>query len=139
MSKKLPRALSDPSQTTTPTQITTRKRKHISLSFEEGSEISSEKNELIEKKVKSEPLKWREIYQLISIMRKENPAPVDTMGCSELSDEESPPSVKRYQTLISLMLSSQTKDQVNYCKYFKYIMKIFTISIEKKDNLSSNE
>lgn len=36
-------------------------------------------------------------------------APVDTMGCSKLS-EELDEKTKRYQTLISLMLSSQTKD-----------------------------
>ena len=40
------------------------------------------------------------------------PAPVDTMGCERLADGESDPKTFRFQTLVSLMLSSQTKDQV---------------------------
>jgi endonuclease-3 len=40
-------------------------------------------------------------------MRKETVAPVDTMGCGVISERTSP-KIFRYQTLISLMLSSQT-------------------------------
>ena len=40
-------------------------------------------------------------------MRKETVAPVDTMGCGVLG-EKTTPQIWRYQTLISLMLSSQT-------------------------------
>ncbi|KAH2238638.1 alpha,alpha-trehalase nth1 [Aspergillus fumigatus] len=46
-------------------------------------------------------------------MRENNPtAPVDTMGCAELYWRSSSPRDKRFQTLIALMLSSQTKDTV---------------------------
>jgi endonuclease III len=45
-------------------------------------------------------------------MRAETPAPVDTMGCAVLANPTAPPKTQRFQTLISLMLSSQTLDTV---------------------------
>jgi endonuclease III len=45
-------------------------------------------------------------------MRAEIPAPVDTMGCAVLANPTAPPKTQRFQTLISLMLSSQTLDTV---------------------------
>lgn len=41
-------------------------------------------------------------------------APVDTMGCHKCADEDADDKTRRYHCLVSLMLSSQTKDQVNY-------------------------
>lgn len=58
-------------------------------------------------------------------MRKEFPAPVDTMGCDVFQDSKVEPRICRFHCLISLMLSSQTKDQVNFAvmtrlkKWFK--------------------
>jgi endonuclease-3 len=60
----------------------------------------------------SPPTGWRETYDLITELRADRTAVVDTMGCeaiNESADEET----QAYQTLISLMLSSQTKDTVN--------------------------
>ncbi|ORY14437.1 DNA glycosylase [Clohesyomyces aquaticus] len=45
-------------------------------------------------------------------MRNENVAPVDTMGCESLADRTATPRDQRFQTLVALMLSSQTKDTV---------------------------
>jgi endonuclease III len=45
-------------------------------------------------------------------MRAETPAPVDTMGCAVLANPTAAPKTQRFQTLISLMLSSQTLDTV---------------------------
>jgi endonuclease-3 len=45
-------------------------------------------------------------------MRRRIPAPVDTMGCDKLADRAANPRDQRFQTLVSLMLSSQTKDTV---------------------------
>eukprot|EP01098_Paradermamoeba_levis_P009203 TRINITY_DN381_c0_g1_i10.p1 TRINITY_DN381_c0_g1~~TRINITY_DN381_c0_g1_i10.p1 ORF type:complete len:147 (-),score=35.51 TRINITY_DN381_c0_g1_i10:209-595(-) len=45
-------------------------------------------------------------------MRSLNLAPVDTMGCEALAEVHPDPKVFRYQTLISLMLSSQTRDEM---------------------------
>lgn len=58
------------------------------------------------------PPNWEEIYALTREMRNENPAPVDTMGCESLADRTRSPRDQRFQTLVSLMLSSQTKDTV---------------------------
>ena len=72
------------------------------------------------KKIKSEdgnvkiepPPNWEEIYALTREMRNENVAPVDTMGCESLADRQKSPRDQRFQTLVALMLSSQTKDTV---------------------------
>lgn len=58
------------------------------------------------------PANWEEIYALTREMRNENAAPVDTMGCESLADRSQTPRDQRFQTLIALMLSSQTKDTV---------------------------
>jgi endonuclease-3 len=58
------------------------------------------------------PANWEEIYALTREMRNENVAPVDTMGCESLADRSRTPRDQRFQTLIALMLSSQTKDTV---------------------------
>ncbi|KAH9498386.1 hypothetical protein Btru_008142, partial [Bulinus truncatus] len=59
-----------------------------------------------------QPPKWLEQLRNITEMRKSRDAPVDTMGCDVISDSNASPEVFRYQVLLSLMLSSQTKDQV---------------------------
>ncbi|KAJ5800807.1 uncharacterized protein N7518_002875 [Penicillium psychrosexuale] len=59
------------------------------------------------------PSNWETMYNIVKEMRANNPtAPVDTMGCSELYWRASSPKDRRFQTLIALMLSSQTKDTV---------------------------
>ncbi|EKG20326.1 hypothetical protein MPH_02340 [Macrophomina phaseolina MS6] len=45
-------------------------------------------------------------------MRSRIVAPVDTMGCESLADRKDSPVDQRLQTLVALMLSSQTKDTV---------------------------
>ncbi|KAL2802706.1 hypothetical protein BJX63DRAFT_425847 [Aspergillus granulosus] len=73
------------------------------------------------RKIKSEdgsftvepPSNWEAMYSIVKKMRENNPtAPVDTMGCAELHWRASSPRDQRFQTLIALMLSSQTKDTV---------------------------
>lgn len=59
------------------------------------------------------PSNWEVMYDTVKKMREENPtAPVDTMGCAELYWRGSSPRDQRFQTLVALMLSSQTKDTV---------------------------
>ncbi|KAJ7290143.1 DNA glycosylase [Mycena rebaudengoi] len=60
----------------------------------------------------SAPARWREVYDLIKEMRSTTVAPVDTMGCHMAQEKETDPKNKRFATLVSLMLSPQTKDQV---------------------------
>ncbi|KAI9819726.1 MAG: DNA N-glycosylase and apurinic/apyrimidinic (AP) lyase [Thelocarpon impressellum] len=58
------------------------------------------------------PLHWEEVYSTIKTMRASLTAPVDTMGCERLADPLSSPNDQRFQTLVALMLSSQTRDAV---------------------------
>lgn len=62
-----------------------------------------------------EPINWRQMLGNIRRMRTEQPAPVDSMGCDQFRDDVSVPAkTRRFHTLVSLMLSSQTKDQANF-------------------------
>ncbi|KAF9453738.1 DNA glycosylase [Macrolepiota fuliginosa MF-IS2] len=58
------------------------------------------------------PENWREVYDTIKEMRSRITAPVDTMGCDQAQRNESDPKNRRFSTLVALMLSSQTKDEV---------------------------
>ncbi|CDS07453.1 hypothetical protein LRAMOSA01402 [Lichtheimia ramosa] len=58
------------------------------------------------------PENWQTVYDRIRDYRSKTTAPVDTMGCERLAEENVSDKVFRFQTLISLMLSSQTKDTV---------------------------
>lgn len=78
------------------------------------------------------PPRWQETYDTIKSMRSRIVAPVDTMGCDQAQLKEIEPKVSdnfvlsysrfqqvdsggqnaRFSTLVSLMLSSQTKDEV---------------------------
>ncbi|XP_077101892.1 endonuclease III-like protein 1 isoform X3 [Siphateles boraxobius] len=62
--------------------------------------------------LKWEPCDWRTQLSFIREMRSKRDAPVDQMGAEKCYDTEAPSEVRRYQVLISLMLSSQTKDLV---------------------------
>lgn len=59
-----------------------------------------------------EPQDWRQQLANIRTMRSGKDAPVDQLGAEHCYDPSAPPKVRRYQVLLSLMLSSQTKDQV---------------------------
>ncbi|KAI0479546.1 DNA glycosylase [Xylaria cf. heliscus] len=65
----------------------------------------------------SPPADWDEMYAAVRLMRQEggaaSDAPVDTMGCERLALATASPRDQRFQTLVALMLSSQTKDTVN--------------------------
>ncbi|XP_055615484.1 endonuclease III-like protein 1 [Toxorhynchites rutilus septentrionalis] len=64
---------------------------------------------------KWEPNNWRLMLENIREMRQSKSAPVDTMGCDQFrNDDKVLPKTSRFYTLVSLMLSSQTKDQVNF-------------------------
>uniref|UniRef100_A0A3Q3S5A0 Endonuclease III-like protein 1 n=1 Tax=Mastacembelus armatus TaxID=205130 RepID=A0A3Q3S5A0_9TELE len=59
-----------------------------------------------------EPPDWKKQLGFIREMRSSHDAPVDHMGAEKCYDPEAPAHVRRFQVLVSLMLSSQTKDQV---------------------------
>lgn len=58
------------------------------------------------------PKNWESILSKITKFRSLNKAPVDTLGCTSQA-ETTNEKTYRYQILVSLQLSSQTKDQVN--------------------------
>jgi hypothetical protein len=60
----------------------------------------------------AEPQGWREIYDLVVELRKERDAPVDWAGSESLGTDQASGEVDKFHTLLALMLSSQTKDQV---------------------------
>jgi endonuclease-3 len=49
-------------------------------------------------------------YPRIVAMRRSRDAPVDSVGCDKIQDANAPDSARRFQVLVALMLSSQTKD-----------------------------
>ena len=55
---------------------------------------------------------WRKLYDLTLELRKERDAPVDWAGSESLGKDPITGEIDKYHALISLMLSSQTKDQV---------------------------
>jgi endonuclease-3 len=63
------------------------------------------------------PSDWEAMYDAVKQMRAPGGpaygAAVDTMGCERLADRTASPKDQRFHTLVSLMLSSQTKDTVN--------------------------
>jgi endonuclease III-like protein 1 len=59
------------------------------------------------------PKNWQTVFNNIKEMRKLG-APVDTMGCDQCHDLSSSEPEQRFQILISLMLSSQTRDHVTH-------------------------
>lgn len=60
------------------------------------------------------PTNWEKTLEYVKEMRKHKTAPVDEMGCHKCADPNASDRVFRYQSLIALMLSSQTKDQVTH-------------------------
>lgn len=84
-----------------------------------------------------EPPYWRQHLDNIRQMRSSKDAPVDSMGAFSCADIDASPETKRYQILLALMLSSQTKDSVTYAammnlrKYGCTVDKIVELSEEK--------
>jgi endonuclease III len=58
------------------------------------------------------PKDWMDIYCLVEELRQDRTAPCDHSGCEALPDTSADPVTKRFQVLVCLMLSSQTKDAV---------------------------
>jgi len=85
------------------TERVVKKRRHLSIKSDDDTSDSGWK-----------PPDWEKTLRYIREMRKYVIAPVDDMGCDRAADMNESPEVIRYHILVSLMLSSQTKDEVNY-------------------------
>mmetsp|Transcript_29034 Transcript_29034/g.40860 ORF Transcript_29034/g.40860 Transcript_29034/m.40860 type:complete len:112 (-) Transcript_29034:747-1082(-) len=95
-----------------------KQRDHVQIKFQESEtqDVPAERMDKLEESNNSnqntstkEPAKWKEMWEKISEMRKERNAPVDLMGCGTQADPDAEPKVQRFQTLIGVMLSSQTR------------------------------
>lgn len=86
-------------------------RKHVVVSSEDDK---NEEVELDTKKIKIAPKNWEIIFKNIKQMRLEHKSPVDTMGCEQCADKEASPANQRFQILVALMLSAQTRDEVTF-------------------------
>ncbi|KAF6203527.1 hypothetical protein GE061_001858 [Apolygus lucorum] len=96
-----------------------KKRKPVKVKLEEEDITTSPKVAKTERKMLEVncdwfPANWEKTLDNIRKMRKEVEAPVDSMGCDMCHDKTTSPKIQRYQILVSLMLSSQTKDQVTF-------------------------
>jgi len=78
-----------------------KQRKHIKIEAEDLPTVAVPEN-------------WKTQYENILFMRRERNAPVDTMGCEKVQNSSDDPKIQRWHCLVSLMLSSQTKDEVNF-------------------------
>ncbi|XP_037830590.1 endonuclease III-like protein 1 isoform X2 [Kryptolebias marmoratus] len=83
-----------------------RRRRLVKLEYEKEDVASGIKTE------DWEPPAWKRQLEFIRDMRSGRDAPVDKMGAEKCYDAGAPAHVRRFQVLVSLMLSSQTKDQV---------------------------
>eukprot|EP00118_Oscarella_pearsei_P005103 m.22865 g.22865 ORF g.22865 m.22865 type:complete len:273 (+) comp28413_c0_seq1:101-919(+) len=89
-----------------------KKRRRIDVKYEDAD---FEEDAAAEKKLEEsawEPLDWRLHLENIKSMRSDRSAPVDKMGAECHVDNTLPPEVSRLHVLVSLLLSSQTKDQI---------------------------
>ena len=57
------------------------------------------------------PNKWKELLACVKEIRASLRAPVDDIGCHRLHDTKAPIEDQRFQILVALMLSAQTRDQ----------------------------
>lgn len=66
------------------------------------------------KTMETPPANWQRTIENIRKVRQKFPAPVDTMGCDKCHDKADKDINQRFQVLVSLMLSSQTKDPITW-------------------------
>ncbi|KRT78570.1 hypothetical protein AMK59_8579 [Oryctes borbonicus] len=80
---------------------------------------------------------WPEVLKNLREMRKGSDAPVDSMGCQQCMDKNANPKDVRYQALLALMLSSQTKDNVTHTAMLK--LREYGCSIENLLKISDEK
>ena len=73
---------------------------------------SSRKRQRIDPGSLNPPKDWEKVYSLVEELRADRTAPVDSNGAEALPQRNLGDKVYRFQVLIALMLSSQTKDGI---------------------------
>lgn len=106
-------ALMMPRSTRSGKLLTVKNEENNNDSSQAGDQVSPGPVE-VKSEPKWEPANWQEQLENIRQMRETALAPVDTMGCEKCYEGPDAPKLKRFHVLVSLMLSSQTKDEVNH-------------------------
>ena len=101
-----------------------RKRAHVKIEVDdagddEDAKATTPKAAAAKTKKKTPPFSppedWRDVLAAIKRQRAVGGAPVDTMGCEKISEDAAPDDRgRRFVTLVSAMLSSQTKDPITH-------------------------
>ncbi len=91
---------------------TPQKRKKTRKSATSSRTSSSRKRQRITPGSLDPPKNWEKIYSIVEELRKDRTAPLDSDGGEALPEKHLGEKVYRFQVLIALMLSSQTKDAV---------------------------
>ena len=101
-----------------------RKRAHVKIEVDdagddEDAKATTPKAAAAKTKKKTPPFSppedWRDVLAAIKRQRAVGGAPVDTMGCEKISEDAAPDAKgRRFVTLVSAMLSSQTKDPITH-------------------------
>lgn len=93
-------------------ELKKRKNKNVKSDKIKIDEKGVDKKIIDEKNVEFKRAHFLLTYNKLKEMRKDIIAPVDKYGCDKLSEKTNDMKVFRFQTLISCMLSSRTKDEV---------------------------
>ncbi|XP_003744683.1 endonuclease III-like protein 1 [Galendromus occidentalis] len=111
-----PDAPGTPAEHTSKPKKTVRRKKsdEVKVPVSSADGEISDIEDVVSKKLKWEPKNWFQILEGVRKMREKKDAPCDIMGCHMVSGEKADPKLQRFQILISLLLSSQTRDEVNY-------------------------
>ncbi len=91
---------------------TPKKRTKSKKSSTSSKTSSSRKRQRIEPGSLDPPKNWESIYSIVEELRRDRTAPLDSDGGEALPEKHLGEKVYRFQVLIALMLSSQTKDAV---------------------------
>ncbi|XP_068764303.1 endonuclease III-like protein 1 isoform X2 [Struthio camelus] len=114
-----------------------RSGKSVAIAYESVQGDGAEEGAAEPKRPKWEPRNWRQQLERIREMRSSRDAPVDHMGVDKCYDSSAPPQVMRYQVLLSLMLSSQTKDEVTSAAMLRLRQRGLTVdSILQMDDVT---
>lgn len=105
---------SDAIPISTETGVNRTKSKALTKESMQSEAKAKVKNEVGGKTGWQPPENWQQLVANIRTMRSAGGAPVDAVGCEKSFDPEDPPAKQRFEVLVSLMLSSQTKDEVTH-------------------------
>ncbi|XP_034544667.1 endonuclease III-like protein 1 isoform X2 [Notolabrus celidotus] len=98
---------------TVPLSSHSRRRRQLKVEYDDDEDFKPMKVE------HWQPPDWKKQLEYIREMRSSRDAPVDKMGAEKCYDSEAPAHARRFQVLVSLMLSSQTRDQVTAAAMLK--------------------